>query len=68
MTLSRRYSLYVSANRTMADGRWYTGGFASLGVSLGSRDMANVSAEQVDGQARASADLQRTLPMGTGLG
>ena len=68
VTLSRRYSLYVSANRTMADGRWYTGGFASLGVSLGSRDMANVSAEQVDGKTRASADLQRTLPLGTGLG
>jgi outer membrane usher protein len=66
--LNRRYSLFVSANRTLAIGRWYTGGFAGLGVTLGARQMVNVSAEQTDGQVRQSADLQRTLPMGTGLG
>jgi len=68
VTVSRRYSLFFSANRTLAEGRWYTGGFASLGVSLGTRNMANLSAEQTDGRTRASADLQRTLPVGTGLG
>jgi outer membrane usher protein len=68
ISLNRRYSLYLTANRTLADGRWYTGGFVSLGVALGSREMANLSVEQTEGQARVTADLQRTLPVGTGLG
>jgi outer membrane usher protein len=68
ISLSRRYTLYLTANRTLADGRWYSGGFASLGISLGSREMANVSAEQTEGQLRTTAELQRTLPVGTGLG
>ncbi len=68
LTLSRRYSLFLSANRTLAEGRWYTGGFAGLGVSLGTRDMANVSAEQTEGRSRVSADLQHPLPVGTGFG
>jgi outer membrane usher protein len=68
ISLKRRYTLYLTANRTLADGRWYSGGFVSLGVSLGTRKMANLSVEQSDGQARATAELQRTLPLGTGLG
>jgi outer membrane usher protein len=68
VSLSRRYSLYLTANRTLSDGRWYTGGYASLGVSLGARDMANVSAERAGDRTRAMADVQRTLPVGTGLG
>jgi outer membrane usher protein len=30
--------------------------------------MANVSVEQTDGQSRATAELQHTLPVGTGIG
>lgn len=68
ITMSRRYSLYLTANRTLSDGRWYSGGFVSLGVSLGSRDMANVSVEQSEGHGRVTGELQHTLPVGTGIG
>jgi outer membrane usher protein len=67
-TLTQRLSLVISANRTLALGRWDTGGFAGLGLSFGTRNMANVSAERVNGRVQQSADLQHSLPVGTGVG
>lgn len=68
VTLSRHFSLYVSGNRSFSDGRWFTGGFAGLSVNVGSRDMVSASAERDAGISRQSVDLQRSLPVGTGVG
>jgi outer membrane usher protein len=68
VTINRHFSLFVSGNRSLTDHRWFTGGFAGLGVNIGPRDMVNVSAERDSGISRQSVDLQRTLPVGTGIG
>ena len=68
VTINRHFSLFVSGNRALTDRHWFTGGFAGLAVNIGPRDMVNVSAERDGGISRQSVDLQRTLPVGTGIG
>ncbi len=68
VTMNRRLSLFVSANRSMLNNQWFNGGFAGLSVAIASREMASVSAEQAAGRGRVTAELQHTLPMGTGVG
>jgi outer membrane usher protein len=66
--IGRRASLYFGASRTSVERRWATGAFASLGVSLGTRSMMNVSIEHERGNRRTTVDIQRALPYGTGYG
>jgi len=68
VTINRHFSVFVSGNRSLTDHHWFTGGFAGLAVNVGPRDMVNVSAERDGGISRQSVDLQRTLPVGTGIG
>lgn len=68
VTINRHFSVFVSGNRSLTNHHWFTGGFAGLAVNIGPRDMVNVSAERDGGISRQSVDLQRTLPVGTGIG
>lgn len=68
ISLTRRLSLFVSATRTRMEGLWSTGGFAALGVGLGGRATATMSAESTDGIARGGMDVQQSAPVGPGFG
>jgi outer membrane usher protein len=68
ITLNSRFNVFVSTNRTLADGRWTTGGFAGLSVAIASRDTVSVSGERDRDRNVQTVDLQHTLPYGTGIG
>jgi outer membrane usher protein len=68
VTVGRRANLFVSANRSRFNGAWTTGVFAGLALSLSPADSANLSIDRQGRDGRFSAEVQRALPVGTGVG
>jgi outer membrane usher protein len=68
ISVTRRLSFFVSASRGRIDGLWANGGFASLSLGLGARTTTSASVEGRDGRALTGVDLQRSAPVGPGIG
>ena len=68
LSLAPRVSLFVSAARSRIQGRWSTGAFATLALSLSQRASASVFAERTDAQALGGFDIQQSAPVGPGVG
>ena len=68
MTMTSRASLFAALHRSREDGRWSTSAYAGLSVGLGPRASSSVSYEHAGTGGRVVADLQRAVPVGTGLG
>lgn len=65
--VSRRTSLYATISRT-GGARQDRAAFIGLTVSLADRTTATVGAERQRGASHALVDVQRSLPLGTGMG
>lgn len=68
ISLGRRLSLFLSANRARIDGVWSTGAFATLNMAFGSRGNASASMEWQGDLARGALDVQQSAPVGPGFG
>jgi outer membrane usher protein len=61
-------SLFLSLSRARVDGIWSTGAFASMSMGLGPRASAGASIERMGEVTRAGLDVQRSAPVGPGMG
>jgi outer membrane usher protein len=68
IALGARLNLFVNAAHSRDGSRRTTDLYAGVSIPIAARTSASVWAHGGDGQAGASADLQRALPVGTGYG
>lgn len=67
--VARQANLIVSAGRSREPGKnWVTAVFAGLSYWLGASTTVNATFESRDGKGSSTAQVQRSLPRGTGLG
>jgi outer membrane usher protein len=59
-------SLTASRERGSLGSTWE--GFAGISIRVGTKTLASVSAERIDGSSQAVTEFQRWLPVGTGWG
>ena len=68
ISIAKHVAVFVSATRSRQDGRWSNGAFTAMSLDVAPRATASLSAESTAGRTSAGLNLQRSAPVGPGIG